>query len=34
MLAVSDNGRGMEAHVREQIFVPFFTTKRDGTGIG
>jgi nitrogen fixation/metabolism regulation signal transduction histidine kinase len=34
ILAVEDNGQGMDAHVRENIFVPFFTTKRHGTGVG
>jgi two-component system nitrogen regulation sensor histidine kinase NtrY len=31
---VSDNGHRLEAAVREQIFVPFFTTKPRGSGIG
>ena len=29
-----DNGCGMSAEVRENMFVPFYTTKRDGSGIG
>lgn len=33
-LTVSDNGCGIEAENLEQIFVPFFTTKRGGNGIG
>ena len=33
-LVVADNGHGMDEEVRETIFVPFFTTKRHGTGIG
>ena len=33
-LDVVDNGEGIPEGVREQIFVPFFTTKRDGSGIG
>jgi nitrogen fixation/metabolism regulation signal transduction histidine kinase len=33
-IAVHDNGQGMAEQVRENIFVPFFTTKRHGTGIG
>lgn len=31
---VSDNGVGIIAPVQEQIFVPFFTTKKQGSGIG
>lgn len=31
---ISDNGKGMEFGVLENIFVPFFTTKKDGSGIG
>ena len=33
-LAVSDNGPGIPPDMREKIFVPFFTTKRQGSGIG
>jgi len=31
---VSDNGQGIAAHVVDMIFVPFFTTKQQGSGIG
>ena len=31
---VSDNGKGMPAEVAENVFVPFFKTKQDGSGIG
>jgi two-component system nitrogen regulation sensor histidine kinase NtrY len=34
MLAVCDNGTGVPEDRRDQIFVPFFTTKPGGSGIG
>jgi nitrogen fixation/metabolism regulation signal transduction histidine kinase len=34
ILRVTDNGPGIPDEVREQIFIPFFTTKRSGSGIG
>ena len=34
ILAVSDHGRGMAPEVVEKIFVPFYTTRSDGTGLG
>ena len=33
-IAVSDNGPGVAANHVEDVFLPFFTTKRDGTGVG
>lgn len=33
-IEVTDNGAGMSAEVRENIFVPFYTTKKGGSGIG
>lgn len=33
-LIVADNGKGIAAEVMDQIFVPFFTTKSTGSGIG
>ncbi len=34
VIAVSDNGPGIAPELLEQIFVPFFTTKSEGSGIG
>lgn len=33
-LKIQDNGIGMSAEIQEQIFTPFFTTKKTGTGVG
>jgi signal transduction histidine kinase len=34
MIAVADNGPGIAADQRDKIFVPFYTTKRQGSGVG
>ena len=34
LLQVIDNGTGIPEAIRDQVFIPFFTTKRDGSGIG
>jgi hypothetical protein len=34
MIAVSDNGQGMDVKTRRRIFEPFFTTKERGKGTG
>jgi signal transduction histidine kinase len=33
-LEVADNGLGLNDKLRDMVFVPFFTTKQQGTGIG
>jgi signal transduction histidine kinase len=33
-ISITDNGPGVPAALRERVFQPFFTTKRDGTGLG
>jgi len=34
VIAVADNGPGIPVEQREKIFVPFYTTKRQGSGVG
>jgi len=34
VIRVSDNGTGMSEEVLEKIFIPFFSTKKSGSGIG
>lgn len=34
IIRVSNNGRPISKESQEEIFVPFYTTKQDGTGIG
>jgi signal transduction histidine kinase len=34
VIQVSDNGPGIAAEAREKIFIPFFTTKKTGSGVG
>jgi len=34
VIEVSDNGEGIPQEILDDIFIPFFTTKKDGNGIG
>ncbi len=34
IIKVSDNGAGISPEIAEQIFIPFFSTKKSGSGIG
>ena len=34
LIQVSDNGSGISEEIRDKIFVPFFTTREKGSGIG
>ncbi|MBN2460962.1 MAG: histidine kinase [Candidatus Cloacimonetes bacterium] len=34
ILIVRDNGKGVPEEIRDRLFVPFFSTKRNGQGIG
>ncbi|MFR8359136.1 MAG: sensor histidine kinase [Parabacteroides sp.] len=33
-ITVADNGRGIPDSIRDKIFIPFFSTKKNGNGIG
>lgn len=34
VINVADNGKGIPAELSKKIFVPFYTTKREGSGVG
>lgn len=33
-IAVIDNGKGISTEYHDQVFIPFFTTKQNGSGVG
>jgi signal transduction histidine kinase len=33
-ISIEDNGPGIEEEAQKKIFIPFFTTKKHGSGIG
>ncbi len=34
VIEINDNGKGMSSEIAEQVFIPFYTTKENGSGIG
>jgi nitrogen fixation/metabolism regulation signal transduction histidine kinase len=34
IIMITDNGKGIEEKIMNQIFIPFYTTKKNGSGIG
>lgn len=34
LVTISDNGKGIPAEDLDKVFIPFFSTKKDGSGIG
>lgn len=34
IIILNDNGKGIEEKIMSQIFIPFYTTKKNGSGIG
>lgn len=33
-ITISDNGKGIDQEIQDKVFLPFFTTRKDGAGIG
>jgi two-component system nitrogen regulation sensor histidine kinase NtrY len=33
-IMITDNGKGIEKEIESKIFLPFFTTRKEGSGIG
>nr|WP_230470618.1 ATP-binding protein [Flavobacterium cheongpyeongense] len=33
-ISISDNGKGIDPEIQDKVFLPFFTTRKDGAGIG
>lgn len=33
-IAISDSGKGIEKEIEDKIFLPFFTTRKEGAGVG
>ena len=33
-ISISDSGIGIDAEIEDKIFLPFFTTRKEGAGIG
>jgi signal transduction histidine kinase len=34
LIAIRDNGKGIPEEIMDKIFVPFFTTRKGGSGLG
>ncbi|AUP78478.1 sensor histidine kinase [Flavivirga eckloniae] len=34
VLKITDNGKGIPNEIKEEVFIPFFSTKKNGSGVG